>query len=175
MRPTPGWPPVTVNLSRTETSSNGTIALWQRARKRLRKHLFAKTGPQPGRTPSRWHRVVSSDTSDHRVLEQPSHRGDPSVHRCWRRAGAGSPERLAAPSERRRKLLELYYADRISAEGFAEEEARIARDIDLARQAAGEDRKRSSEREQLLARFEEAAALLQDLDLDSRVGRSDRA
>ena len=76
-------------------------------------------------------------------------------------------ERLAAPSERRRKLLELYYADRISAEGFAEEEARIARDIDLARQAAGEDRKRSSEREQLLARFEEAAALLQDLDLDS--------
>ena len=40
-------------------------------------------------------------------------------------------------------------------------------DIESARAAAGEDRERSSEREQLLARFEEVAALLQDLDLDT--------
>ncbi|HXZ83473.1 MAG TPA: hypothetical protein VED84_07005, partial [Acidimicrobiales bacterium] len=41
------------------------------------------------------------------------------------------------------------------------------RDIELARQAAGENRVRLSEREELLARFEEVAALLQDLDLDT--------
>ena len=80
---------------------------------------------------------------------------------------AAPAERLAALSERRRKLLELYYSDRISAEGFAEAEARLASDIESARAAAGEDRERSSEREQLLARFEEVAALLQDLDLDT--------
>src|ERR1039458_1371845 len=80
---------------------------------------------------------------------------------------AAPAERLAALSERRRKLLELYYSDRISAEGFAEAEARLASDIESARAAAGEDRERSSEREQLLARFEEVAALLQDLDIDT--------
>jgi hypothetical protein len=68
------------------------------------------------------------------------------------RSGPGTTR---CTTERRRKLLELYYADRINAEGFAEEESRITRDIELARQAAGEERESASERDELLARFEE--------------------
>jgi hypothetical protein len=97
------------------------------------------------------------------------------LHRIWslqsaireelRRAGATPPERLVALSDRRRKRLELYYADKISAEGFAEEEGRITREIESAPEAAGEDRQQLSQRDELLARFEQVAAMLQDLDL----------
>jgi site-specific DNA recombinase len=112
-------------------------------------------------------RLLAQDRALQAAIREELRRTGRTGQRTERRAGAAPPGRLAALSERRRKLLELYYADRISGEGFAEEEGRIARDIELARQAAGEDRERSSEREELLARFEEVAALLQDLDLDT--------
>lgn len=43
----------------------------------------------------------------------------------------------------------------------------IVREIESARQAAGEDRERSAERDELLRRFEEVASLLQSLDLET--------
>jgi hypothetical protein len=51
--------------------------------------------------------------------------GGPDARAGGPSTGAAPPERLAALSERRRKLLELYYGDKISAQGFAEEEGRI--------------------------------------------------
>ena len=42
-------------------------------------------------------------------------------------------ETLSQLSVRRHKLLELHYAGNISAEGFAEEERRIAEQIEAAR------------------------------------------
>lgn len=113
-------------------------------------------------------RLLAQDRELQAAIREELRRTGRTGQGTGRRAGAApAPERLAALSERRRKLLELYYADRISAEGFAEEEGRIARGIEMARQAAVEDRDRSSEHEELLARFEEVAALLQDLDLDT--------
>jgi hypothetical protein len=100
-------------------------------------------------------RLLAEDRELQAAIGEELRRTGRTARRTEHRPGAAPPERLAALSERRRKLLELYYADRISPEGFAEEESRIARDIESARQAAGEDRKRSSEREELLARFEE--------------------
>ena len=70
--------------------------------------------------------------------------------RPGRRASAAPAERLAGLSERRRKLLELYYSDGSRGE-LAEAEARLARDIESAREASGEDQERSSERETFLA------------------------
>src|ERR1039458_774650 len=112
-------------------------------------------------------RLLAQDPELQAAIREELRRTGRTGQRTARRDGAAPAERLAALSERRRKLLELYYSDRISAEGFAEAEARLASDIESARAAAGEDRERSSEREQLLARFEEVAALLQDLDLDT--------
>ena len=45
-------------------------------------------------------------------------------------------EALGNLSERRRKLLELYYAGEISGEGFKEEEERLLASIETARDAA---------------------------------------
>ncbi|MHB8246232.1 MAG: hypothetical protein ACYDGN_12935 [Acidimicrobiales bacterium] len=60
----------------------------------------------------------------------------------------------------------MYYASQISAEGFAEEEDRIAQAIEAARESAAENRDQATERAQLLDRFEEVAAMLRDLDPD---------
>ena len=50
-----------------------------------------------------------------------------------RRARQHPGEALAALSERRRKLVELYYREQISAEGFAEEEQRLMDQIQAVR------------------------------------------
>ena len=110
-------------------------------------------------------RLLAQDLELQAAIREELRRTGRTVPRTGRRAGATPPERLVALSDRRRKLLELYYADKISAEGFAEEEGRIAREIESAREAAGEDRQQLFRRDELLARFEQVAAMLQDLDL----------
>jgi hypothetical protein len=110
-------------------------------------------------------RLLAQDLELQAAIREELRRTGRAVPRTGRRAGATPPERLVALSDRRRKLLELYYADKISGEGFAEEEGRIAREIESAREAAGEDRQPLSQRDELLARFEQVAAMLQDLDL----------
>jgi site-specific DNA recombinase len=69
-------------------------------------------------------------------------------------------------AERRRKLLELYYNDQLSAELFAEEEARLSRQIEAVRREREEretDRTRLSE---VAAKFEEVARILRQMDVD---------
>jgi site-specific DNA recombinase len=81
------------------------------------------------------------------------------------RAPRVAPDALAALTERRRKLLELHYADQISAELFGTEEAAIARQIEQARAEACDDEQAATEQDELARRFEEVLGVLADLDL----------
>ncbi len=84
-----------------------------------------------------------------------------------RRARQHPGEALAALSERRRKLVELYYREQISAEGFAEEEQRLMDQIQAVRAGASEDRQRDSESVSLSVRFEAVAEALRNLDISN--------
>jgi hypothetical protein len=94
--------------------------------------------------------------------------GRPSGHR--RRDRRTAAERLSALSVKRRKLLDLYYRDSISAELFAEEEQRLAEQIQAVR---SESERSESEREEAsetaqddLSRcFEAVVSLMQSVDL----------
>lgn len=89
---------------------------------------------------------------------------------------AGTPRRTrrAAPAKvlktlngERRKLLDLYYAQRISAEGFQHEESRIARAIEAVRQQMVLEGHEEQTKSDLEMRFEEVARLLADLDMEA--------
>ncbi len=73
-----------------------------------------------------------------------------------------SAEALAQLSTRRRKLLELHYAGNISAEGFAEEERRIAEQIEAARNQVVLEKDSNLRQDELAERFEAVVALLQE-------------
>ncbi|GEM_PF-414298 len=85
------------------------------------------------------------------------------VRRRTRRRPA---ETMAALAERRRKLLELYYREQISAELFAEEEQRLAGQIEAVRSEATTRREAEGEADEVSVRFEAVAAALRDLDID---------
>jgi Recombinase zinc beta ribbon domain/Recombinase len=72
---------------------------------------------------------------------------------------------LAKLSERRRKLLDLYYEDKIGKDSFAEEERRLGAEIEAVRAQAGEQARQESLRDDLVERFEQVAALLRQLDI----------
>jgi len=83
-------------------------------------------------------------------------------HRARRRPAAA----LGKLADRRRKLLDLHHADKITPELFGEEEARILRAIEAAQAAAGEEEAQDDQDGTLAARFEEVAALLGELDVE---------
>ena len=99
-----------------------------------------------------------------------------------RRLAGGGPDAAAAPSrtrraapaktlktlnDERRKLLDLYYAGRISAEGFQQEETRIATAIDAVRQQMALDGHEEQLKSDIEVRFEEVARILAELDMDA--------
>jgi len=94
-------------------------------------------------------------------------RTEPSAGEAGRRIRRRPAETLASLSERRRKLLELYYGDKITAELFAEEEQRLAGQIEAVRSEAMGERTAEVEADQVSVHFEQVAAALRDLDIDS--------
>jgi DNA invertase Pin-like site-specific DNA recombinase len=89
---------------------------------------------------------------------------------------AGTPRRTprAAPAktlkvltDQRDKLLGLYYTEKISADGFYEEEARIATAIAVVRQQLALEGQEEQLKTDLEVRFEEVARILSDLDMDA--------
>lgn len=78
------------------------------------------------------------------------------------RRGRGKTTGLEDLAERRRKLLELYYADRLSPELFAEEEARLSGQIEAVRREQEEREARLSE---VAAKFG-VARILREMDID---------
>jgi len=89
---------------------------------------------------------------------------------------AGTPRRTrrAAPAktlkvlnDERRKLLDLYYAQKITADGFQQEETRIATAIESVRQQMALEGQEEQLKSDLEVRFEEVARMLADLDMDA--------
>ena len=70
-------------------------------------------------------------------------------------------------SDDRRKLLDLYYADKISTDGFQQEETRLALAIEAASQQAVNDGEKERLANDLEVRFEEVARVLADLDVEA--------
>lgn len=82
---------------------------------------------------------------------------------------------MAALSERRRKVLDLYVAGKISADGFQEEVERICASIEAARAQASDEHSRSRAKTDLKLRFEQVLATIQELDLPSVWAEADDA
>jgi hypothetical protein len=78
--------------------------------------------------------------------------------------------KLEELAERRRKLLELHYADRVSAELFAEEEAKITREIEALRQEQEHRITEKGRLSEVAERFEEVARILREMDLGGDLG-----
>ncbi len=83
-----------------------------------------------------------------------------------RRRGISPAVTLAKLADDRRKLLELFYADRISAEGFQEEERRLCKAIEGARLHAADEQHEERAKSDLELRFEQVAAILKSLDIE---------
>jgi site-specific DNA recombinase len=84
-----------------------------------------------------------------------------------KRAGHNPVAELATLSEARRKLLDLYYASKISADGFQEEERRLCAAIEAAREQAAASHLEERMTSDLELRFDEVARILTDLDIDA--------
>jgi DNA invertase Pin-like site-specific DNA recombinase len=93
--------------------------------------------------------------------------GRPETPGARRRQRPTPAESLRALTEKRRKLLELHYNDRISAEGFAEEEARLAAAIEATRQEVAYETEEERTRSDVEIRFEQVVAVLRDLDIEA--------
>lgn len=74
-------------------------------------------------------------------------------------------EALGSLSDKRRKLLELFYAGEISGDGFKEEEERLLASIEAAREAALRLQSEKVARSDLEAHFEEITKVLRSLDI----------
>lgn len=73
---------------------------------------------------------------------------------------------LTALLARRRKLLDLHYEDRISAEAFGEEEARLSTQIEALRSEEVEIESERARTDELASRFDEVAELLRQIDVE---------
>ena len=69
-------------------------------------------------------------------------------------------------TERRKKLLGLYYQDKISAEFFEEEERSLTLSIEAARNQVAAESEEVVARTQLEEHFERIASILRELDVE---------
>ena len=91
--------------------------------------------------------------------------GDRSVRASARRTRRAAPQvTLETLSDQRRKLLQLFYAGQVSAEGFHEEESRLAASIEAARMQAADETGEDLVESDHHARFEEVVTALRELD-----------
>ncbi|MCH8899204.1 MAG: hypothetical protein IH942_01780 [Acidobacteria bacterium] len=83
------------------------------------------------------------------------------------RRGVGRSAALAVDlRERRRKLLDLHYADKIGADLFAEQEAELTVQLEALEAELSDLRRRLEERNEVAQAFEEVARHLADIDID---------
>ncbi len=87
--------------------------------------------------------------------------------------GPSAAATLAKLAEDRRKLLELYYAGQITADGFQEEESRLATALVAARERAADERHETRLKSDLELRFDQVAAVLGDLDIEALWQKAD--
>jgi site-specific DNA recombinase len=109
--------------------------------------------------------LVSSDEALQEAIRQQLDGARRMGRQDRRRAHRGLADALAGLTERRRKLLELHYAERISSELFGVEEAELTRQIEALRNEAQLDENAAAENDDLARRFEEILDTLATLDL----------
>lgn len=91
----------------------------------------------------------------------------PHPERAGRRRRQDAATKMASLTERRRKVLDLFVAGKIRAEGIQEEEERICAAIEAARSQAAEEHKQSRSKTDLELQFDQIVAAIQELDLAS--------
>lgn len=83
------------------------------------------------------------------------------------RRGVGRSAALAVDlRERRRKLLDLHYADKIGADLFAEQEAELTVQLEALETELSDVQRRLEERNEIAQAFEDVARHLADIDID---------
>ncbi len=113
-------------------------------------------------------RLVGHDESLRRAIRRRLAGGGPDAAGTPRRTRRAAPAKtLKTLDEQRDKLLGLYYAEKISMDGFHREEARIATSIEAVRQQMALEGHEERIKSDLEVRFEEVARILADLDMDA--------
>ena len=100
------------------------------------------------------------------IRKQLASNGRPATMTTPRRREVSPAVMLTELADDRRKLLELYYGDRISADGFQEEERRLCGAIERARARATDEQHDERAKSDLELRFEQVAAILMSLDIE---------
>jgi hypothetical protein len=108
-------------------------------------------------------RLLANDTELQAAIRRELERHEPEPER----RGQDREPTLASLQQKPRKLLDLHYADQITAEAFAAEETRLAGQIEALRHEDAQLQAATLERDELSDRFEEVAALLATLDIDA--------
>ncbi|HVB69900.1 MAG TPA: recombinase family protein [Acidimicrobiales bacterium] len=107
-------------------------------------------------------RVLSSDVDLQLAIRDQlsAHRG-PQTHR-----GPSVASVVASLKTKERKLLDLYYADQINAETFAEESRRLSTQIATLQDEMADTERERQTRDHLATRFDHVADLLANIDFD---------
>ena len=112
-------------------------------------------------------RLVGHDEALREAIRRRLAGGGPDAATAPRRTRRATPATtLKRLNDERRKLLDLYYAEKISAEGFYQEEARIATAIETARRQSELEGEQERFTTDLEIRFEEVARILADIDIE---------
>jgi site-specific DNA recombinase len=113
-------------------------------------------------------RLIGHDDNLRTAIRRRLAGGGPDAAGTPRRTRRAAPAKtLKVLTDERRKLLDLYYAQKISADGFQQEEARIATAIEAVRQQLATEGREEHLKTDLEVQFEEVARILADLDMDA--------
>ena len=111
-------------------------------------------------------RLVGHDESLREAIRRRLAGGDPGAATPRRARRAAPAKVLKSLTDERRKLLDLYYAGKISADGFRDEESRIAASIETVRQQLAQEGQEERLKSDIEMRFEEVARILAELDIE---------
>ena len=82
------------------------------------------------------------------------------------RIGGADGRAASRVDGKRRKLLDLYYADKISADLFAQEDRRLRNELELAEVEAEQHEAEARKLDEITRRFDDVATILANLDVD---------
>lgn len=111
--------------------------------------------------------LIGSDEALQEAIRRKLRAPRPSAREGGGRGSKRPAAALGDLSDRRRKLLDLYYSDNISPELFAEEERRLTAAIASVREEIAQADGTQQVADDLTTRFEDVAKILQHLDVDT--------
>jgi hypothetical protein len=113
-------------------------------------------------------RLVGHDEELRKAIRRRLAGGGPDAAGTPRRTRRAAPAKtLKVLNDQRDKLLDLYYREKISADGFQQEEARIATAIEAVRHQMAAEGHEERLKTDLEVQFEQVARILSDIDMDA--------